>query len=314
MTASHLVGIFPRSEALIEATRALDRGRVGPEEVERALAEATAAIVSVQVEAGLGYVLDGMLRWQDLLRPFSDGIPGMLPGPLTRWFDNNTFYRRPVVRGRLEPTGRAVLPLVARQALAGRRWMAVLPSPFALLALSEGHAYGDRDELLRDLAAVIRAEAQALASAGAAYLQFNDPALVARPEQVGRARAAMEIATDGLAIRTALHTYFGDPAAVLPELLRFPVDEVGLDLYAADLRSLRGDARGKVVLAGVIDGRNSLLEDPRAAAETARRLAEAVRADDVAVVPSCDLEFLPWSVAMEKTRRLGETARILAGQ
>lgn len=313
MPFAHLVGIFPRTEQVVEVSRAVERGRAGPDELAAAIAEAERAVIAVQREAGLDYVVDGQFRWQDLFRPLCDGIPGLHAGGIARWFDNNTFYRRPVITGALQPTGMAVLNVVNLPALIGLRWKAILPAPFALAVMSENASERTAAEILADAAAVLRAEARALQAAGCAYIQFNDPAVVARAERddVGRAREALAVVTDGLGVRTALHTFFADAGPIFNELVRFPVDEVGVDLYAASLNGTQVRASGKTVLAGVVDGRNSLVEDADALVAQAVQLRDRLGAADVALVPNCDLEFLPWDVAVAKTRRLGEAAAAL---
>lgn len=313
MPFAHLVGIFPRSERVVELSRAVDRGRATADELSAAIADDERRIIALQQEAGLDYIVDGQLRWQDLLRPLSTGIPGMHPNGISRWFDNNSFYRRPVITGPLQPTGKAVLAVLGLKALAGTRWKAVLPSPSALVALSENASGRSADEVLADVVAVVRAEARALVDAGCAYVQFSDPVLVTRASRidVGRARSALEQVTDGLRARTGLHTFFGDAGPFLSELVRFPVHEIGIDLYASTIDATRVRAPGKTVLAGAVDGRNSLVEDVDTLVDQARRLRDALGADDVALVPNCDLELLPWECAEAKTRRLGEAATAL---
>lgn len=313
MPFAHLVGIFPRSERVVELSRAVDRGRATADELAAAIADDERRIITLQQEAGLDYIVDGQLRWQDLLRPLSTGISGMHPNGISRWFDNNSFYRRPVITGPLQPTGKAVLAVIDLKALAGRKWKAVLPSPFALAALSENASGRSADQVLADAVAVLRAEAQALVGAGCAYVQFNDPALVtqAGPGDIARARSALEQVTAGLAARTALHTFFGDAGPLLGELVRFPVHEIGIDLYSSTIDGTKARAAGKIVLAGVVDGRNSHVEDVNTLVDQARRLRDVLGADDVAIVPNCDLELLPWECAEAKTRRLGEAGAAL---
>ncbi len=313
MAFAHLTGIFPRSEELITATRALERGRADKSAVDRLFEEEAQRLVALQVEHGLDYLTDGLLRWQDLLRPLADELPGVHAGPVTRWFDNNSFYRRPVIAAPLEPVGGAALRWTSGRALEGRPWKAILPSPWAFAALSEDRAYGDDKALLRDVAEVLRAEAASLAAAGCRYIQFSDPVLVARPRQGALAPAQQALArvVEGLNVRTALYTFFGDAAPLLPGLLDFPVHEVGFDLFATEVDRLDGRVREQVLLLGALDGRNSLLEDPQEAAQTVRRVADRLHADQVAVVPSCDLEFLPYEVAVAKVRRLAEVKRLV---
>ncbi|MGH2453958.1 MAG: hypothetical protein ACRDF5_09380 [bacterium] len=313
MAFAHLSGIFPRSEELIAASRAFERGRLDADSLLLQTEEEARRLVALQEEWGFDYVTDGLLRWQDLLRPLADELPGVHAGPVTRWFDNNSFYRRPVIEQRLRPLGEAALRWTVREPLAGRPWKAILPTPWAFAALSEDHVYGDADALLGDAAEVLRAEAAGLAAAGCRYIQFSDPVLVTGPADgaLTRAHNALARAVDGLRVRTGLYTFFGDAAPVLDALLDAPVDEVGFDLFATDLEALRGRAGSKGLLLGALDGRNSLLEDAQETAATVGRVADRLGAEVVSVLPSCDLEFLPYEVAVAKGRRLAEIKRLL---
>ena len=123
-------GIYPRSEALVQATRDLDRGRTTQEAVDEQVERDLAELVSVQQQAGLDLLADGMLRWQDLFRPLLEATDGLETGALTRFLDTNTFYRAPhatTATPKLEePLGEHyVAPL------PGPR-LVTLPSPFAL--------------------------------------------------------------------------------------------------------------------------------------------------------------------------------------
>jgi 5-methyltetrahydropteroyltriglutamate--homocysteine methyltransferase len=316
MPFAHLTGIFPRSEKVVELSRSVDRNRATTEELAAAVADDERTLIALQREVGLDYVVDGQLRWQDLLRPLTDGTPGMHAGGIIRWFDNNAFFRHPVITGALHPSGKAVLSVLNLPALTGTKWKAVLPSPFTLARLAENASKRTADEILSDAAEVVRAEAQSLAAAGCAYIQFSDPVLVTRAKNgdLNKARGALARVTEGLKVRTALHTFFGDAGPVLGELVKFPVDEIGIDLYSGTLDTAKlpkGVAAGKTVLVGALDGRNSHVEDASTLVDEALRVWHVTGAADVALVPSSALEFLPWDVAIVKTRRLGEAAATL---
>lgn len=313
MAFAHLSGIFPRSEELIAASRAFERGRLDAGSLRLQEEEEVRRLISLQEEWEFDYVTDGLLRWQDLFRPLADELPGVHAGPVTRWFDNNSFYRRPVIEQRLRPVGGAALRWTVQEALAGRPWKAILPTPWAFVALSEDRAYGDPEAMLRDAAEVLRVEAAELAGAGCRYIQFSDPVLVTRRADgdLLRAQNALARVVDGLTIRTGIYTFFGDAAPVLSALLDAPVDDVGFDFFATDLERLNGRAGAKGLLLGALDGRNSLLEDAEETAATVSRVADRLGAEVVSVLPSCDLEFLPYEVAVAKGRRLAEVKRLL---
>src|SRR6185369_11078963 len=151
-------GIYPRSEALVQATRDLERGRTSPEAVAEQEQRDFQELVSVQRAAGLSFLSDGMLAWQDLFRPLADAAEGLDARPLTRFLDTNTFYRAVLVGG--EP--HLVTPLPAPDLPAGE-WVGTLPSPLAF-------ARAARDEVsAQKLAAnVLAPQIAAWAGAGAA--------------------------------------------------------------------------------------------------------------------------------------------------
>src|ERR1043166_9078353 len=70
-------GIYPRSEALVQATRDLDRGRTTREAVEEQVERDLAELVSAQQATGLDLLADGMLRWQDHFRPLLEAAEGL---------------------------------------------------------------------------------------------------------------------------------------------------------------------------------------------------------------------------------------------
>jgi 5-methyltetrahydropteroyltriglutamate--homocysteine methyltransferase len=98
-------GIYPRSDALVQATRDLDRGRVTQAAVDEQLERDFRELVAVQEQAGLALLSDGMLAWQDLFRPLAGRSDGLDARPLTRFLDTNTFYRAVLVDGEPVPRG-----------------------------------------------------------------------------------------------------------------------------------------------------------------------------------------------------------------
>ena len=90
-------GIYPRSEALVQATRDLDRGRKKQEEVDQQVDRDYEEFVAVQEQAGLTLISDGLLDWQDHFRPLVDRSDGLAARPLSRFLDTNTFFRAVIV-------------------------------------------------------------------------------------------------------------------------------------------------------------------------------------------------------------------------
>ena len=106
-----LTGAFPRSERLVAATRDLDRGRTSSEAVEELYRSTELEVLELEKRLGLSPVTGGYLRWADLFRPIAETWRGFTVGPVTRWFETNTFYRQPIL---LAPPGRTPGAIAAR--------------------------------------------------------------------------------------------------------------------------------------------------------------------------------------------------------
>src|SRR5687768_10571447 len=94
-------GIAPRSDELLERQIDLGKGRISPEDVAPLEKTEMAQWTMCQVKAKIDRQDDGKLTWPDYLRPIvraSEGFAADIDGgPVTRWFDTNTFYRQPAI-------------------------------------------------------------------------------------------------------------------------------------------------------------------------------------------------------------------------
>ena len=298
-------GIYARSEELVQATRDLDRGRTTEEAAEEQRLADLRAFIEAQREAGLDYFSDGLLNWQDIFRPFDTAAEGLHPGPLTRFLNTNTFYRAPGVemeRPRLvEPLAE---PFFRIGELPRNRWVATLPSPHALTEWAAGEI-----EPRAVTEGILGPQIRWLAGNGCAYIMLQETALFGRSSDLYGLSEALESLASPLPL--ALQLPFGNAGDVLGELLELRIDAIGVDFYATDVAALPRPFP-KTLLAGVVDARNSLLEEPEELAEFGRSLLEYMNeGTQLHLVPNGDLQFVPEKIAREKVIRLGAAARIL---
>jgi len=307
----HLTGNFPRPEPLIEVTRQLDRGRASESEVQGHLDHSVNELLELQMSNKLDILVDGQLNWQDLFRPFIDLLAGLKPGTLTRWFDNNTFYRRPIVVDRIK---RAEMPLTKyyrHDLIPEGRGKAIMPGPYTFAKLSENAAYSSFADLVDDLAHSLASISRELTSSGYRFLQLNEPSLcTATIEELEIARRGFDILAKS-SPRIMLQTYFGSVSHIKDKLVDFPVDCIGVDLYANDLSIFENGSVTTDISCGCIDGRNSLVEPVDRTVELVTKMIDAVAPHQVYVGPNCDLEFLPYVVAAKKVQLLGAVRRSL---
>lgn len=292
---------------MVAATRGIDRGRVGSDAVERAFADDLAAFVRTQKDAGMDFFSDGLLKWQDIFRPLTEAL-GVKPHTLVRWFDTNTFFREPELSGQLptpaNPDG------VAPDASVPRPRVTTLPSPYMFSRAA--HTDRDRNQLMVALAQqVLRPAIDAAVAAGSELIHLEDPWLgysgITR-EDWAPLGDALTILHRDLKATLAFHVYFGDAGPHIDRLRQLPVDAIGVDLIQTDLKAL-GSGWDKGLVAGVINGRSSILESPKNLVEVARHLADTVRPRNLYLSSNCELGYLPTVVAEQKVQRLGEAAR-----
>jgi 5-methyltetrahydropteroyltriglutamate--homocysteine methyltransferase len=308
--AAYQHGIYPRSERVVQATRDVERGRTTDEAVDRAFSEDRAAFLDLQRKAGLDLLSDGLIRWQDLFRPLVEGSDGIEARVLVRWFDNNSFYRAPDLRG--TPSLRRLPWWVLEDGIPEPK-VATLPSPylFSRAARPDGGADRMMESLARD---VLAPAVRELVGAGHRLIHLEEPWLAFSGiddeswAPLERAMGSIRDAAGDSAV--VLHVYYGDAAPHADRLTGLPVDAVGVDFAETDLDSLpRSWPVGLV--AGCLDGRRSVVEPVDAVVELATRIRDRLQPAALYLSSGSDLELLGPEVARRKVEVLGQAARRL---
>jgi 5-methyltetrahydropteroyltriglutamate--homocysteine methyltransferase len=238
---------------------------------------------------------------------------------MTKWFDTNYHYLVPELttgqRFSLSST-KPVDELREARAL-GINAKPVLIGPVTFLLLSKTSGAGDRLSHLEAILPVYGEVLRQLKSAGAEWVQMDEPALAldrTDAELKAFVRAYGYLAEEAPGINILLATYFagmGDNAATLHAL---PVAGAHLDLVrgAGDVnRVLEKWPAGRILSAGIVDGRNVWRSDLETQLSTLERIRDRVGADALWVAPSCSLLHVPQDLDLEK-RLDGEIKQWLA--
>lgn len=309
--AAYQHGIYPRSEELIAKTRDFERGRTSAGAVRRQVETDEVDFITIQTNAGLDYISDGLHRFQDIFRPLVDAAPGMQPGGLIRWFNNNSFFRTPEITGAVQLNSDLPSPIAeARKPSAPR--VVTLPSPFTFSRAATTR--GDRDSLMIEIARyAIRPVAELLAAEGVELIHLSEPWLgffgIEEAPLAAFEEAVASIA-GGLDAKVILHIYFGDCSAYAQRLAEPPLHALGIDFVESDLDQL-GSGWEVGVAAGVINGRTSALEDPHKVVEFCRQVIDRLEPPVFYLTSNSELELLPRAIAREKVLNLGRCARAL---
>ena len=330
---AYLNGIFPRSDLALEAGSSWLKGRETKENFYRILEKETKEIIELQQDLGFNYIIDGQLFWDDFLRPIASALglnrekSNADENPVTRQIYTNTFYRKPFISGRLNDFNKGINKEIEPARLIntiqkGKR-KAILPSPFALVYLSDGIHWNEKGmleedifvELLFDAAKILNQEAKRLEKDfDVSFVQFNDPCMAYAEESkffwddIAR---ALQIAINSRNVITSLHLYNGDASKFLPDLPELPVDRIGIDPYTTNLRNFVDIGFKKFLEIGVINSKNSLIENPETIAKYAQQAMEKIAPEGLALAPNRPLELVPREIAIKKMESLAKAVQIL---
>ncbi|BDT88336.1 5-methyltetrahydropteroyltriglutamate--homocysteine S-methyltransferase [Nocardia cyriacigeorgica] len=240
------------------------------------------------------------------------GTDAVEPLEMTKWFDTNYHYLVPEIDAQttfsLHPE--AVLDQLREAIELGvpARPVIIGPVTFLKLAKSTGGAALDR---IDELVPLYRELLRLLAEAGASWVQIDEPVLVTDLTEdelaiVRRVYTELTVSAQRPAVLVA--TYFGTPGPALAALAGTDIEGIAVDLVAGtqvDEVAAVPALANKLLVAGVVDGRNVWRADLDAVLSTLGTLLGCARS--VAVSTSCSLLHVPYSLAVET--RLDEALR-----
>lgn len=330
------IGDSPELQTLRRTIAALDRGERTTADLLDVQNEVTRHVIAEQVKAGLDLVTDGLIRWYDPISHLAGKLDNIEIKGLVRFFDTNTYFRQPVfvgapikrghlVAGEYSFARNALGHLPTPQGKAGKLSIKpVLTGPYTVGKFSLGEKPGngsagtftDLEERVQAYAEILATEFEPLSKAGAEFVQIDEPAAIKYPNDWNIFEASLtplveardKIIKNGHKLELALYVYFRDCAPLYEKLLALPLDVVGLDFtYSPKLVDIvASEGSPKPLALGLIDGRNTRLEDPAQIARQIERMLPKIKGERVFLGPSSGLEYLPRDRAFAKLELLSK--------
>ena len=262
------------------------------------------AVVDRQLEAGLDRVVEGQLRWDDMLAHPLCVHDNVEPRGIVRYYDNNNFYREPVVRGELTPDGDAASELEAEADVT----QAVLPGPYSLAELATNEFYDDDSAFLDAVADFLAAEVEAFPSIETLFLL--EPSLVTDAPDDGedeRVSGAIDTVAASSDADVVVHTYWGSiPEKPYAHLMDADIDAIGFDFvsdHEGSLYNIQEYGTKDDIALGVVDGQNTLVESPAEIAERIEWVESQVpmaEFETIYATTNTELFYLPTNKAEAK--------------
>ncbi|MBI3521683.1 MAG: methionine synthase [Chloroflexi bacterium] len=308
------VGSFGKPEYLQKARNAFARGKLGKTELEELERKATTEWIRVQEDLDLDILVDGEMYRGDMVAHFAELLDGYTVGGLVRAYGNR-YYHKPIISGKVaRPKPMTVDWFTFAQSLTDRPVKGMLTGPYTMLDWSYLESYPTRRDAALALAEAIRLEAEDLDRAGAKYIQIDEPAIHARPEELDIAIEAMGIVTQNLKAKTISHICYGDFAAIYPKVLDLPVDQLDLAMVNYEYKYLDlfdRDPFTKEMAIGIVDVHKHALESVEEAAEGIRKGLKYVPADKLLPHPDCGLKTRPVEESIAKCRIVVEATKVV---
>jgi 5-methyltetrahydropteroyltriglutamate--homocysteine methyltransferase len=311
------VGSFGKPDYLQKARNQNARGKLGAAELVELERKATLEWIRVQEDIGLDILVDGEMYRGDMVAYFADLLDGYSEGGLVRSYGNR-YYHKPVISGKLaRPKPMTVEWWQYAQSLTDKPVKGMLTGPYTMLDWSYNETYPTRRDAALALAEVVRQEAEDLDRAGAKYIQIDEPAIHARPEELEIAIEAMGIVTQNLKAKTISHICYGDFAAIYPGILDLPVDQLDLAMANYDYRWLDLMDRHpftKEMAIGIVDVHTHEMESVAEAADGIRKGLRYVSADKLLPHPDCGLKTRPVDESIAKCKVVVDATKVVRAE
>ena len=303
MISSYTLGIYPRSEELIEATRKKTSN------LSSLFLSETKDYISLQKKAKLGYVCDPLLQWDDIFRPFAK-LKSIKFAALNRNYEMNTFYRKLSFENGIASNGKIIKSNLAMSLLPKNRAVC-MPEPYTFADRHLSSKHKNKDEFVLELAKMLHKEALTLVKAGFKLIQLVGPSIAYNNKiDFNLVKEGLDILTRGVKAKTILHFYFGDVSKKIEKLLDLPVSGLGFDTTTTPISAIKKHSfSGKSLAVGLVNSYTTKMENKNKSITEINQIVSKTKPKEVFVSTNFDLEYIPKKFANEKILILGEIAR-----
>ncbi len=282
------------------------------------------AALKDQERAGVDVVSDGELRRDNDVDYFLARIPGVEIPHLAKTFYYDyydAYVRNPLPVDDDSATLGLVDDLRFTRDYTDRPVKFSITGPFSLSRRVKNEAYADPADLVMAFARILNREVRALAAAGAAVLQIDEPFLAGYPERVDLAIRAINTVYEGIeGPLKAVHVCYGNRYArpvwegnydfLFPHVLDAQVDQLVLEFARKgydDLALFKRYTSPPFLLGlGVIDVKSLQLETPDQVAARVRKALQVLPPERLTVNPDCGLRHVPPEIALAKLQAMSQ--------
>lgn len=322
------VGSYPRidegreNQRVRRAISKWEKGEIDDHKLREVQNDRIKEVIDTQETAGLDQITDGLIRWYGPISHMVRRLENVGINGLVRYFDTNFYVRQPEVN----ETPKWERPSVSdeynfadqhsdsqvRQVLTG-------PLTLAHYSIWKTDQFSSTSEKVRAYVDVLAEELESLQDIGASVVQLDEHALKHHPDEVSLLMEAYnELKDVAPELQVSLSFSFGSASTAVQSVDQLEADEIVIDttypsFSEKELERIVNEGAASSVVLGILDARNTKMEDPEALADTFAPTVEKLNNKGISVglSPSTGLELLPASYAREKLEVLSEVKDLL---
>ncbi|WP_338600960.1 hypothetical protein V6M85_13005 [Sulfolobus tengchongensis] len=318
-----LVGSFPKNPKLGKAISWYNTGKIDKEKLEKYLKENIQNLFQLAKDIGLDYVTNGLFRWDDIVDVTFGYTKGIEKGALQRFFDNNFYYRQPVIREKIEgkkaENNEYIKDLefsrkIKEEIGLNSKLKAVILGPLTFYSLSSNEYYKNPIELMMDYASVVNSLLDDISNI-ADVIEIHEPSIFSKNIKNEILEKLPEVYKNMLSntkLEKHLITYFEiNNAKRLDILFSLPIDYYGIDIIEniKKLARIYSHFSSRKVYLGLLNARNTKMEK----LSTIIRVLNSVKqkgAQDVIVGNNTLFDFIPEVVVIKKLKLLKKLEKV----
>jgi 5-methyltetrahydropteroyltriglutamate--homocysteine methyltransferase len=305
-----LTGGFPRTRSYARTVSMYLKKKIKREDLYKEAVKQSLKIARILVENGTDVLNDLMYLTDDLLNPFQKDLVNTETGWLVRFYENNNFVRNVVVKGPISLKENYssikerinLIEELRKNVCQDCVYRLPVPGPLTLFHFSHFETSYPAKKYLSDYVNNVLDPLEKILAKKSVVLEIHEPSLAYHGRKMPRYYPSLY---ENLDNSHFLLTYFGSISKNVAEKLSRKMI-VGYDL----IEGKREVSRSAKVQLGIIDSRNTRIEDPRRIAELVKKFESL---EEVYISTNAPLEFLPEKIAYRKMKLLGRIKKLLGG-
>ncbi len=301
----------------------------GPDDRDEAVRDAVRLAIDDQLQAGADLITDGEMQRVDFNLGFYDHLTGLRALPQARRWGAPAHDQRSryvCVAPLAAPHGLGLVEEYRRlRTLTTATVKVPVPGPFTLAGcIQGGEVYRDRAAVTEALLPLVNREMKALAAAGVAFIQLDEPSFACHPDHPEEFLDLIGRTVDGVAAKVSMHMCFGNYRGravgwrsyrpLFPHLVRAKVQQLALEFASREMAEieLAREIKPPLELAvGLVDVKNTWVEPPELVADRLRLVLKHIEPERVSVTPDCGFSQTARFIARRKLQNMVEGVRLV---